>query len=141
MAFRLALPHQTWDSFSCFNVSKSTTRRSAEGCRDSHKEPNLIITKGNEKLAQTRLNRSASPLEVGWDRARGPRTSNCPRQDTRLEVWVRAEGCEDKGGGFCRYAPAFDLSALLLTLAGNERKKKEGQALPAPLTAQFHGSA
>lgn len=57
MAFRLALLHQTWDSFSCFNVSKSTTRRSAEGCRDSHKEPNLIITKGNEKLAQTRLNK------------------------------------------------------------------------------------
>ena len=27
MALRLALLHQTWDSFSCFNVSKSTTRR------------------------------------------------------------------------------------------------------------------
>ena len=141
MAFRLALPHQTWDSFSCFNVSKSTTRHSAEGCRDSHKEPNLIITKGNEKLAQTRLNKERLSTRSWVGPCTGGRTSNCPRQDTRLEVWVRAEGCEDKGGGFCRYAPAFDLSALLLTLAGNERKKKEGQALPAPLTAQFHGSA
>jgi hypothetical protein len=48
------------------------------------------------------------------------------------EAWVRAEGCEDKGGGFCRYmyTGAFGLSTHLLTLAGIvETKRKEGQAV------------
>lgn len=117
MAFRLVLLHQTWNSFSCFDVSKSTIRRSAEGRRDSHKEPNLIITKGNEKLAQTRLNKERLSTR-SW---MGP----CRRWPELLVAHVKTKDLR-YGSGLktakireAASAGAFDLSALLLTLAGS----------------------